>query len=92
VIDAEAQAKEGMKIAPDNLEVRKLLARIYIVQTFVGTTIVKEKARAAIKELEEIVKLNPNAKIEVGDQDQPVSLLWASFIGLWMNKTKRWRH
>ena len=72
VIDAEAQAKEGMKIAPDNLEVRKLLARIYIAQTFVGTTIVKEKARAAIKELEEIVKLNPNAKIEVGDQDQPV--------------------
>jgi tetratricopeptide (TPR) repeat protein len=72
VIDAEAQAKEGMKIAPDNLEVRKLLARIYIVQTFVGTTIVKEKARAAIKELEEIVKLNPTAKIEVGDQDQPV--------------------
>jgi tetratricopeptide (TPR) repeat protein len=71
VIDAEAQAREGMKIAPDNLEVRKLLARIYIAQTFVGTTIVKEKARAAIKELEEIVKLNPNAKIEVGDQDQP---------------------
>jgi tetratricopeptide (TPR) repeat protein len=71
VIDAEAQAREGMKIAPDNLEVRKLLARIYIAQTFVGTTIVKEKARAASKELEEIVKLNPNAKIEVGDQDQP---------------------
>ena len=72
VIDAEAQAKEGMKIAPDNIELRKLLARIYIAQTFVGTTIVKEKARAAIKELEEIVKLNPGAKIEVGDQDQPV--------------------
>ena len=72
VIDAEAQAKEGMKISPENIEVRKLLARIYIAQTFVGTTIVKEKARAAIKELEEIVKLNPGAKIEVGDQDQPV--------------------
>jgi tetratricopeptide (TPR) repeat protein len=72
VIDAEAQAKEGMKRAPDNLEVRKLLARIYIAQTFVGTTIVKEKGRAAIKELEEIVKLNPGAKIEVGDQEQPV--------------------
>src|SRR5215813_6067383 len=82
VIDAEAQAKEGMKIAPDNIELRKLLARIYIAQTFVGTTIVKEKARAAIKELEEIVKLNPGAKIEVGDQDQPVlsvvgELYWA---------------
>lgn len=72
VIDAEAQAKEAMKLAPDNIDVRKLLARIYIAQTFVGTTTVKEKARAAIKELEEIARLNPTAKIEVGDQEQPV--------------------
>ena len=72
VIDAEAQAKEAMKLAPDSVDVRKLLARIYISQTFVGTTLVKEKARAAIKELEEIARLNPNAKIEVGDQEQPV--------------------
>lgn len=72
VIDAEAQAKEAMKLAPDSIEVRKLLARIYIAQTFVGTTTVKEKARAAIKELEEIVRLSPDAKIEVGDQEQPV--------------------
>ena len=72
VIDAEAQAKEAMKLAPDSIDVRKLLARIYITQTFVGTTTVKEKARAAIKELEEIARLNPNAKIEVGDQEQPV--------------------
>ena len=72
VIDAEAQAKEAMKLAPDNVDVRKLLARIYITQTFVGTTLVKEKARAAIKELEEIARLSPGAKIEVGDQEQPV--------------------
>lgn len=72
VIDAEAQAKEAMKLSPDSIEVRKLLARIYIAQTFVGTTTVKEKARAAIKELEEIVRLSPDAKIEVGDQEQPV--------------------
>lgn len=72
VIDAEAQAKEAMKLAPESIEVRKLLARIYIAQTFVGTTTVKEKARAAIKELEEIVRLSPDAKIEVGDQEQPV--------------------
>ena len=70
VIDAEAQAKEAMKIAPDSVDVRKLLARIYLAQSFVGTTTVKEKARAAIKELEEIVRLSPNAKIEVGDQEQ----------------------
>jgi tetratricopeptide (TPR) repeat protein len=72
VIDAESQAKEAMKLAPDSIDVRKLLARIYIAQTFVGTTTVKEKARAAIKELEEIVRLSPDAKIEVGDQEQPV--------------------
>jgi len=72
VIDAETQAKEAMKLAPENLDVRKLLARIYITQSFVGTTLVKEKARAAIKELEEIARLSPSAKIEVGDQEQPV--------------------
>jgi len=72
VIDAEAQGKEAMKIAPDSIDVRKLLARIYLAQTFVGTNTVKEKARAALKELEEIVRLSPNAKIEVGDGEQPV--------------------
>lgn len=72
VIDAEAQAQEAMKLAPDNIDMRKLLARIYLAQTFVGTTTVKEKARAALKELEEIVRLSPGAKIEVGDQEQPV--------------------
>ena len=72
VIDAEAQAKEAMKLAPENIDVRKLLARIYITQSFVGTTLVKDKARAAIKELEEIARLSPSAKIEVGDQEQPV--------------------
>ena len=82
VIDAEAQAKEAMKLAPENIDVRKLLARIYITQSFVGTTLVKEKARAAIKELEEIARLSPSAKIEVGDQEQPVlsvigELYWA---------------
>jgi len=72
VIDAETQAQEAMKLAPENIDVRKLLARIYLAQTFVGTTTVKEKARAALKELEEIARLSPNAKIEVGDQEQPV--------------------
>src|SRR2546428_14004752 len=61
-----------MNLAPDSIDVRKLLARIYLAQTFVGTTTVKEKARAAIKELEEIARLSPTAKIEVGDEEQPV--------------------
>ena len=72
VIDAEAQAQEAVKLAPDNVEVRKLLARIYLAQTFVGTNTVKEKARAALAQLEEIVRIDANAKIEVGDQEQPV--------------------
>jgi tetratricopeptide (TPR) repeat protein len=70
-IDAEAQAREAMKIAPDNAQVRKLLARVYLAQTFVGTNIAKDKARAAITELEQVVKLDPAAKIEVGDRDMP---------------------
>ncbi len=71
LIDAESQAREALKIAPENLDVRKLVARIYLAQSFVGTSLDKEKARAAIKELEEVVRLNSNAKIEVGNQDAP---------------------
>ncbi|MEK6302193.1 MAG: tetratricopeptide repeat protein [Acidobacteriota bacterium] len=82
VIDAEAQAREAMKLSSDSVEVRKLLARVYLTQSFVGgTTTVKEKARAAIKELEEVVRLDPSSKIEVGDQEVPAlavvgSLYW----------------
>ena len=75
VIDAEAQAREAMKVAPDNPEVRKLLARVYLAQTFVGTTLDKDKARAAIKELEEVARLNSTAKIEVGSQEVAVYTL-----------------
>jgi tetratricopeptide (TPR) repeat protein len=70
-IDAEAQAREAMKIAADNAQVHKLLARVYLAQTFVGTTVVKDKARAAIAELEQVVKLDPAAKVEVGDKEMP---------------------
>jgi tetratricopeptide (TPR) repeat protein len=70
-IDAEAQAREAMKIAADNAQVHKLLARVYLAQTFVGTTVVKDKARAAIAELEQVVKLDPAAKVEVGDREMP---------------------
>lgn len=79
VIDAEAQAREATKIAPSNIEVRKLLARVYFAQTFVGTSLNKEKARAAIKELEEIVKIDPKAKIEVPNDKEMVPAL--SLVG-----------
>jgi tetratricopeptide (TPR) repeat protein len=82
-IDAEAQAVEARKLAPDDVEVRKLVARIYLAQTFVGPTFVKEKARAAIGELEQIAKQNPAAKIDAGDQDQPVlSLIGGLYMAL----------
>ncbi|MFL6215816.1 MAG: tetratricopeptide repeat protein [Blastocatellia bacterium] len=70
-IDAEAQAREALKVAADNVQVHKLLARVYLAQTFVGTNTVKEKAREAITEIEQVVKLDPAAKIEVGDKEMP---------------------
>jgi tetratricopeptide (TPR) repeat protein len=74
-IDAETQVSEAAKLAPQDQEVRKLLARIYITQSLVGTTIVKEKAHAAIRELEEIVKQSAQTKLEIGDQEQPALML-----------------
>jgi tetratricopeptide (TPR) repeat protein len=72
VIDAEMQAREAMKLAPTDAGVRKLLAQVYLAQVFVGGSVDKEKARAAIKELEEVARLNPSTKIEVGNQEMPV--------------------
>ncbi|MGA9769502.1 MAG: tetratricopeptide repeat protein [Blastocatellia bacterium] len=75
VIDAEAQAREATRLAPDNLEVRKLLARIYLAQTLVGTNLNKEKARATIKELEEIVRIDPKAKLELPNEREAIPAL-----------------
>lgn len=71
VIDAEAQAREVLKTAPDNLEGRKLLARIYVSQAYVGAAVDKEKAHLAIKELEEVSKDNPSVMIEIGSEQVP---------------------
>jgi tetratricopeptide (TPR) repeat protein len=75
VIDAEAQAREAMKLDAASVDARKLLARVYLDQIMVGTSLDKEKARAAIKELEEVVRLNPNAKVEIRDQELPALTL-----------------
>ena len=69
VIEAEAQAREALKLASDSADVRKLLARIYLAQTYVGTNFDKDKARAAIKELEEVARKEPAARIDVGNQE-----------------------
>lgn len=74
VIDAEAQAREAIKIAPDNLEGRKLLARLYLAQSFVGNTFDKEKARAALRELEDIAKKDASAKLDLGE-GKPIPVL-----------------
>ena len=78
VIEAETQAKDAVRLAPDSLDVHKLLARIYLAQTQVGTSINKDKAHGAIKELEEIVRVNPNAKVEVGEQEVAANALIGS--------------
>lgn len=75
VIDAETQAREATKLAPNNVEVHKLLARIYLAQTIVGTNLNKEKVNATIKELEEIVRIDPKAKIELPNEREAVPAL-----------------
>lgn len=72
VIDAETQAREAIKLAPNNVEARKLIGTVYFAQMLTGTTLDKEKARAAIKEFEEVARLDPGAKIEVNNQQSPV--------------------
>jgi len=72
IIAAEAQAREASRIAPNSIETHKLLGRVYTAQTIVGTTIDKDKARAAIKEFEEVAKENTTAKVEVGSEEAPV--------------------
>jgi tetratricopeptide (TPR) repeat protein len=71
VIDAAAQAKEALNLDPDNLDVRKLLAKVYLAETYVGSSFDKDKARAAIKELELVAGKEPAAKIDVGSQEMP---------------------
>jgi tetratricopeptide (TPR) repeat protein len=83
VIDAEAQAHEAKKIAADNIDVRKLLARVYLAQAFVGTSTDKEKVRAAIKELEDVVKMNPKAKLEINnDEASALTVLGGLYLSL----------
>lgn len=69
VIDAEVQAREAAKLAPADINVRKLLAQVYLAQTFVGSSMNKEKAQATIKELEEITKANAKARINIGERE-----------------------
>ncbi|MEW6127157.1 MAG: tetratricopeptide repeat protein [Acidobacteriota bacterium] len=74
VIDAESQAREAVNVAPDNLDARKLIARIYIAQSFVGNEFKKEKAQDAVKELEEIAKRDQSAKIDFGGE-RPIPVM-----------------
>ncbi len=77
IIAAEAQGREAARIAPDAVETHKLLGKIYTAQTIVGTSLDKDKAKAAIKEIEQVVKDNPNAKMEVGAEEMPALALIA---------------
>jgi tetratricopeptide (TPR) repeat protein len=70
-IDAEAQAREALKVAPASIEARKLYASVYVDQTFVGNAFDKEKAKSAIEQLQEIIRISPAAKIEIRNQEIP---------------------
>ena len=81
-LSAEEQAREAIKISPDNLDARKLVAKIYLSQSFVGNSFQKEKAQAAIKELEAIADKDANAKIDVGDKPLPVLAVVGELYGM----------
>ncbi|MGH9822950.1 MAG: tetratricopeptide repeat protein, partial [Blastocatellia bacterium] len=70
-IDAETEAREALKQAPDSAEAEKLLASVLVAQTYVGTSVDKTKAEAAIKELENVVKGSVTAKVTYGNEDVP---------------------
>ncbi|HEY6330142.1 MAG TPA: tetratricopeptide repeat protein, partial [Blastocatellia bacterium] len=78
LIDAEAQARAALKISPEGIEGRKLLASVYANQTFVGAKFNKDKAKDAITELEGVAKSTPEAKVVWGGQDVPVLLVVGS--------------
>jgi tetratricopeptide (TPR) repeat protein len=71
IIEAEAQAQEAMRLDPQNIEAHKLMARVLLDQVYVGTSVNKEKALAAIKELETVLKSDQDAKLEVGAEQVP---------------------
>jgi tetratricopeptide (TPR) repeat protein len=68
-IDAEAQAREALKVTPGSIDARRLYASVYVQQTFVGTSFDKEKAKSAIDQLQEIIKISPTAKVDIGNQE-----------------------
>jgi tetratricopeptide (TPR) repeat protein len=70
-IDAEAQAREALKLEQGSVDARKLLASVLVNQTIVGASFNKEKATAAITELEAVAKSRPDVKIETGNQQVP---------------------
>ncbi len=85
---AEEQAREAIKIAPDNLDARKLVARIYLSQSFVGNAFQKEKAASAVKELETIAEKDQNAKIDIGDKQIPVLAVVGELYGMMDERDK----
>jgi tetratricopeptide (TPR) repeat protein len=70
-IEAEAQARQALKVSPNSVDAQKLLASVYVNQTFVGASFNKQKASDAIQELEQVAKATPDAKIIMGDQEVP---------------------
>ncbi|HYM01247.1 MAG TPA: tetratricopeptide repeat protein, partial [Blastocatellia bacterium] len=74
-IDAETQARDALKIAPESEGADKLLASVLVAETFVGASIDKAKADAAIQQLEKVVKKSISAKVANGEEEVPALAL-----------------
>ncbi len=63
---ARTAAQDALKFKKDSVPARAVLAEIYVMEAFTGGGVDQAKARSAIGELEEIVKIDERADIQLG--------------------------
>lgn len=63
---ARTVALDALKVKKDSVPARAVLAEIYVTEAFTGGGVDQAKAREAIGELEEIVRLDERADIQIG--------------------------
>lgn len=76
IADARATALEAVRINKDSLPARRVLAHIAIIEAVSSGGVDKEKAKTAITELEELVRVSPSAEIPL-QENQPTKALMA---------------
>ena len=63
---ARTAAQDALKFKKNSVPARAVLAEIYVMEAFTGGGVDQAKARSAIGELEEIVKIDERADIQLG--------------------------